>query len=395
MNTQSQDPHRLKAASDAIAIIGVGETNYASDYPASRAGQPVTDHYGFGVRAFKAALDDAGLKREDIDGIIACSVPLGRLVEVLGMEPRFSAASFDPATALMTAIDAIRNGLAECIALVKSLNYRSAGTQFGGPQAMGADVLYYVAYRPWGFTSQGAFDSVVVQRYMEIHGLTYRQLGMVAVAQRAWARVNPIAIMQRPITIDDYLRYPFVSQPLRVPDYCLINDGGTCLIVTSLERASKMARHRVVTVKGLGWGEENADISQLRPKLNFSRLQMRIAGRQCYEMAGVGPEDVDAFYYYDNFSGELFYILENYGYCKEGEAARFIENMGIGPGGKFPVNTSGGMISESYMQGWNAQVEMVRQLRGEAGPRQLSKCRTTHYVSNTVARATSLLLARA
>jgi acetyl-CoA acetyltransferase len=391
----ANDLQRLKAISNSIAVVGVGETDYAADYPASRAGTAVTDHYGFGVRAFKAALNDAGLRREDIDGLIACSVPLGRMVEVLGLEPRFSASSFDPATALMTAADAIRNGLAECIALVKSLNYRTAGTQFGGPQAMGADVLYYVYYRPWGFTSQGAFDSVVVQRYMEIYGLTERQLGIVAVAERAWARMNPLAIMQRPMTIEDYLRYPFVARPLRVPDYCLINDGGTCLIVSSVERARRMTRHPMVTVTGLGWGEENADMSQLRPKLNFSRVQMRQAGRQCYQMAGVGPQDIDAFYYYDNFSGELFYILENYGYCKEGEAARFIEAKGIGPGGGFPVNTSGGMISESYLQGWNAQAEMVRQLRGEAGPRQINRCRHTHYVSNTVARATSLILERA
>jgi 3-oxoacyl-[acyl-carrier-protein] synthase III len=109
------DLQRLKAASNTIAVVGVGETDYASDYPASRAGKPTTDHFGFGIRAFKAALADAGLRREDVDGIIACSVPLGRLVELLGMEPRFSASSFDPATALMVAIDAIRNGLAECI----------------------------------------------------------------------------------------------------------------------------------------------------------------------------------------------------------------------------------------------------------------------------------------
>ena len=102
------DLQRLKAASNAIAVVGVGETDYASDYPASRSGKPTTDHFGFGIRAFKAALNDAGLRREDVDGIIACSLPLGRLVELLGMEPRFSASSFDPATAFMVAIDAIR-----------------------------------------------------------------------------------------------------------------------------------------------------------------------------------------------------------------------------------------------------------------------------------------------
>src|SRR5690242_8882184 len=95
------DLHKLKAASNTIAIIGIGETDYASDYPASRAGTPTADQYGLGIRAFKSALDDAGMRREDIDGVIACSVPVGRLVELLGIEPSFSASSFDPATALM------------------------------------------------------------------------------------------------------------------------------------------------------------------------------------------------------------------------------------------------------------------------------------------------------
>jgi acetyl-CoA acetyltransferase len=390
----AHDLQRQKALSNVIAVVGVGETDYPSDYKASRSGAPTTDHFGFGIRAFKAALDDAGLRREDIDGLIAVSVPLGRLAELLGMEPRWSSTSFDPATALMMAIDAIRNGLAECVAMVKSLNYRSAATQFGGPRAMGADIPFYVYYRPWGFTSQGGFDSVVVQRYMELYGMTHRQLGQVAVAQRAWARMNPLAIMQRPMTIDDYLRYPFVAEPLRLPDYCLINDGGAALIVTTIERAAKMTRHPVVTVKGLGWGEENAAINQLRPKLNFSRKQMRQAASQVYNMAGIGPKDIDAFYFYDNFSGELFYILENFDYCEEGGGAGFVEAMGIGPGGRFPINTSGGMISESYLQGWNAQIEAVRQLRGEAEARQLAGCRHTHYVSNTVAKATSLILER-
>jgi hypothetical protein len=111
-------------------------------------------------------------------------------------------------------------------------------------------------------------------------------------------------------------------------------------------------------------------------------------------MAGVSPADIDAFYFYDNFSGELFYTLENYGFCAEGQAAEFIASKGIGPGGRFPVNTSGGMLSEAYMQGWNAQVEAVRQLRGEAGERQVSNCRLAQFVVSQNAKAGSIIYQR-
>jgi acetyl-CoA acetyltransferase len=150
----------------------------------------------------------------------------------------------------------------------------------------------------------------------------------------------------------------------------------------------------VIAVPLAGFGEDNADMAQFRPKLNFSRKQMTRAAQEAYQMAGVGPEDISAFYYYDNFSGELFYMLENCGYCEEGRAAEFIRTKGIGPGGKFPVNTSGGMLSEAYMHGWNAQAEMVRQLRGEAGPRQVPGARYAHFMLNQNAKAGSVIYGR-
>ena len=246
----------------------------------------------------------------------------------------------------------------------------------------------------WGFTSQGAFDSVVVQRYMETYGLTHRQLGMVAVAERAWARMNPLAIMQRPMTIDDYLRYPFVAEPLRVPDYCLINDGGTALIVTSVERAAKMTRHPLVTVKGLGWGEENAAINQFRPEVEFQPQPDAPGGAGILQHGRNRAKGYRRILLLRQLQRRTLLYPGELRLLRGREAGPFIETMGIGPGGKFPVNTSGGMISESYMQGWNAQAEAVRQLRGEAGPANCPNSRHTHYISNTVQRATSLILER-
>ena len=390
------DSRVMKASSNVAAVIGIGATDFAADYKASRSGKPpATDIYGYAARAFKLALEDSGLRRYEIDGLIASQVPYMRLEEILGLRLEWSIDSFWPDVALTQAVYAIASGRAECIALVQACNYRGRGSRFGGPQAEGGEsVPQYFYYKPWGFTSQGAFDAAVVQRYMETYGLTHRQLGQVAVAQRAWARLNPNAIMQSPMTIEDYLSSPFVAAPLRLLDYCLVNDGGVAMIVTTLERARRIRKHPVVTIKGIGWGEDNIDIAQFRPKLMFNRHQMEHAARQVFNMAGVSPQDIDLFYFYDNFSGELFYTLENYGFCAQGRAAEFVQNKGIGPGGKFPVNTSGGMLSEAYMQGWNAQAEAVRQLQGEAGERQVTDCRLAQFVVSQNAKAGAVIYER-
>jgi acetyl-CoA acetyltransferase len=390
------DPKLLKSGSEVAAIVGIGETDFGADYAAARARKPPTaDYFGYAARGLKLALDDAGLKKSDIDGMVAALVPWMRVEEVLGLDLQFSWGAFWVHEAMTLAVNAIQSGRCQNVAIIYGNNYRTAGRQFGGPNAVASDaVTHYSFYRPWGFTSQGAFDSVVVQRYMEIYGLKPEEIGMVPVGQRAWASKNPRAIMRNPITIEDYLRSPFVAAPLRLLDYCLVNDGGVCLILTSLDRAKRMKNHPAVAVKGIGFGEDNDDMAQFRPKLDFSRKQMTRAAQEVYQMAGVGPEDVSAFYYYDNFSGELFYMLENCGYCKEGEAAEFIRTRGIGPGGKFPVNTSGGMLSEAYMHGWNGQAEMVRQLRGEAGERQVPNARFAHFMLNQNAKAGSVLYGR-
>jgi acetyl-CoA acetyltransferase len=256
---------------------------------------------------------------------------------------------------------------------------------------MGAEELpHYAWYRPWGFTSQGAFDAVVVQRYMALYGLTKAELGMVSVAQRQWARLNPRAIMQAPMTLEDYLASPYIVEPLRLPDYCMVADGGVALILAPVE----LAKLPAVVVAGLGWGEDNAGSSHLRSKLAFNRQQVRLAADRVYEESGLGPGDIDLFLTYDNFSSELFYTLENCGYAREGESAAFIRAKGIGPGGCFPVNTSGGMLSEAYMQGFSAQVEAVRQLRWQAGRRQVPSCRHAHYISNTIGKASGAIYRR-
>ena len=372
---------RLKALSGQFAIVGIGATDFGADYRAARAGKtPTADAVGQASRALRRALDDCGLARDDIDGVVqALQLPFN-VRECLGINPRWATASTDCASSMIHAMAALNAGLCECVALLYGNEYRTASRKFGGPTASGGEAMpHYVYYHPWGFSSQGAFDATEFQRYMALYGITHAQVGQVAVAQRAWARLNPNAIMQTPLTIEQYLNYPFIAAPLRLPDYCLINDGGVALIMTTSDRARHLKRNPIVTIKAVGKAEDNVGQSSLLSKLTLNSKPWGEAAEQVYNVAGLGPKDIDIVYNYDNFSAEIFLVLEGCGFCGEGEAPRFLAERGMGPGGTFPVNTHGGMLSEAYMHGWNHHVELVRQLRGQAGARQLSNPRYAQY----------------
>jgi hypothetical protein len=226
---------------------------------------------------------------------------------------------------------------------------------------------------------------------MALHGVTPAQLGEIAVAERRFAQLNDNAIMREPLSIDQYLEGRYICAPLRLNDYCLVNDGGVALIVTTADRARRLAR-RPVFVSGIGRSDMNRDATSLRPRLfDFYHTAHRAAAEQVYGAASAGPQDMDVVGIYDSFSAHVLYALEGFGYCGDGEAARFIANGAIGPGGRLPVNTSGGHLSESYMQGWNHQVELVRQLRGEAGARQVDGARRGHYISDIAGKVASIV----
>jgi len=380
------------ALSNIAACVGVGDTDYAADYRKARDKVVERDAYGYAALAFKRALADAGLRRDDIDGLIAGpTLASERLGEVLGIDPRW-AAQGDAVNAVMSAVMAIHAGAAECIALVYGNNQRTKGTQYGGPQADGGErYLAYVYYAPWGMTSQGALYAMMTQRYMALHDVTPSQLGEIAVAERRFAQLNDNAIMRDALSIEQYLEGRYICAPLRLNDYCLVNDGGVALIVTTAERARKLAK-RPVFVSGIGRSDMNRDATSLRPRLlDFYHTAHRAAAEQVFGAAGAGPGDMDVVGIYDSFSAHVLYALEGFGYCGIGDAARFIADGAIGPGGRLPVNTSGGHLSESYMQGWNHQVELVRQLRGETGARQVAGARHGHYISDIAGKVASLV----
>lgn len=386
---------RLSRVAGDVAVIGVGESDYSEDYRRTRAGERFSDGYGYGATAFKRALADAGLSRDDVDGlVVGPTLAYERTAEVLGIEPRW-AAQADAAQSVIHGVLAIATGLAETVALVYGNDQRTAGTSYGGPQQMGGEsYLSYVYYAPWGMTSQGALYALMTRRYMELCGLSEAELGEVAVAQRAFASMNPRAIMRKRITLEDYLAANYISEPLRLFDYCLINDGGVSLILTTSERA-RSSHRPLVTIAGIGRADENVGASSLEPRLlDFYHRGHHLAREQLYAMAGIGPEDVDSLQVYDSFSCHIVYALEGFGFCPPAEVGKFLHEQRIGPGGRLPVNTSGGHLSESYMQGWNHQIEAVRQLRGEEGERQVERCRHVQYISDVAGKTVSVIYRR-
>jgi len=380
----------------AGAVVGIGQTDWVGDYARVRAGEKPTDSYGYGAAAFRAALADADIMRDEVDGlIVGPTTAYERMGEVLGIDPRWGGQA-DAVQAVVQAVMAIRCGMAEVVALVYGNNQRSAAVQYGGPEAMGGDAfMSYVYHAPWGLTSQGALYALMWQRYMALNGANEADLGQVAVGQRAWAMLNERAIMRKPLSAEEYAASAYVAEPLHLFDYCLINDGGVALIVAEASRAAAIAKrsgHRPAFIHGVGRADMNRHATSLGPRLlEFYRPAQKLASEQLYAMAGVGPQDVDALLIYDSFSCHVPFALEGFGYCGTGEAGAFIRRTGIGPGGRLPLNTGGGHLSESYMQGWNHQIEAVRQLRGREGARQVPECRHVHYASDVAGKAVTIM----
>jgi acetyl-CoA acetyltransferase len=256
----------------------------------------------------------------------------------------------------------------------------------------GGGITSYFYYAPWGMTSQGALYAMFFQRHKLLYGTTDEQLGAIAVAFRKHACLNPNAVMYgKPLTIDDYMNAKFVAEPLRLFDYCLINDGGVAIIIRRADMARDL-KQKPVMVSGIGWSEQNVDATQLRPRLkDFYHTAHHGVAQQVYPMAGVTPKDIDVFATYDSFSVHLLASLEGFGFCKEGEGGAFVQNGRIEIGGELPCNTSGGMLSESYMQSWNHQPELVRQIRGGLGARQVKGAEVAQYVHDVAGKCKSII----
>ncbi len=346
------------------AIVGAAESDLGEVGP----GFTPLDLIG---QATDRALADAGLNKEDVDGLFSASAYYSMATvsagEYLGIRPRYSDATNMGGSSfvshLLHAAAALEAGLCE-VALV---TYASTQRSGGGFRGLSEPPDPYET--PYGPRYPVSMYALAASRHMHEYSTTREQLAEVAVAAREWAKLNPKAFKRDDLTVEDVLASRMVSSPLSILDCCLVTDGGGALLVASAERAKDL-RKPPVYLLGAGEAHWHRNISQM-PDLTVTAAAD--SGRRAYEMAGVGPEDVDVAMLYDAFTINPILFLEDLGFCEKGEGGAFVEGGRIAPGGELAINTNGGGLSYNHpgMYGLLLLIEAVRQLRGECSERQV------------------------
>ena len=365
---------------DRAAIAGIGASRFGRHLPESQL--------ALGAAAFRAALEDAGLERRDVDGLaVNLGWPLGldydRIAEAFGLDVRYVNQTWTHGRfvtmSLQQAALAVATGLAEVVACVAVASFTRERDILGGPgdfEGMREEGGTHGENPPYGLTAPAAGAALAYRRYMSLYGATTDALGEVAVTLRSHARRNPNAVMRKPMTRADHRASREVVAPLRLFDCCIVSDGAVVVLITSAERARDLRQPPVLIsgMQGIRAGRDEfifappgLGINQQRP----GRVTPRPEDGDAYRMAGIERSDIDGLYTYDAFTPLVLFVLERFGFCAPGEAHAWVGDGRIALGGALPVNTSGGLMSEAHVSGWNSIAEIVRQLRGEAGERQI------------------------
>jgi acetyl-CoA acetyltransferase len=225
-------------------------------------------------------------------------------------------------------------------------------------------------YLPFGMTAPPQWYALMARRHMHEFGTKNEHLGAVAVAMRKHAQLNPAALMHgKPLSMEQYMASPMIADPYRLNDCCLETDGAAAFIVTTARRARNLKKKPVYIMGAAAGQPYPAD--EITSRRDFHQTGLTIAAPEAFRMAGVKPSDMDFAQIYDCFTFEVIQQIEEAGFCKRGEGGPFVEDGGIELGGRLPVNTHGGLLSEAHVLGISHVVEAVRQLRGEAGERQV------------------------
>lgn len=360
----------VSGISGRVAIAGVGHTTYGK--------HPGRSAWSLQTEAITAAVDEAGLDPGDVDGLFTesqFSEPLlmhgAILGRQLGMRPRYlSTQSQGGATCnslAMTAAMAIHHGLCDVAVVSYGDNAKTGIPNIHGLAQMGRGQADFVAH---GLLGGPAMEGLSAMRYKHQYNVSDEEFGAVPVSIREHATRNPNAQYSAPLTMDEYLESRFISEPLRLFDCTIASDGGAAIVLTSTERAKDLAKG-AVPILGFGQGH---NLNGLEDRDHYVRFGGERASHAAFGMAGIGASDVDCAQLYDCFTSTVLITLEDYGFCERGEAGAFAAAGNLRLDGDLPTNTSGGMLSEANMTGWNAVIEAARQLRGEAGDRQVDDC---------------------
>ncbi|HEY1932263.1 MAG TPA: thiolase [Acetobacteraceae bacterium] len=368
-----------------VAVVGAAETTKLGVIPDMSQIQLHAD-------AALNAIEDAGLRPKDIDGVATAGDSPVQIAHYLGITPTWVDGTSVGGCSFMIhvrhAAAAIEAGLAKTILITHGESGRS---RVGAPpRAAAPSSLQGQFEQPFGPMGPPSLFTVPVLRYMKMFGITEEQIAQVPVVQREWAGKNPRATFRNPITTADVLSSRMIAYPFRLLMCCLVTDGGGALILTSSERASSFARP--VYILGTGESVETPMVSQMED-FTSSRA-FRVAGPLAFREAGIAHKDVDHLMIYDAFAHLPIYGLEDLGFVPRGEAASFIAERNTAPGGKLPLNTNGGGLSymHSGMYGMYALQESVRQMRGIA-PAQVegAKISVCHGVGGMFAASGTII----
>jgi acetyl-CoA acetyltransferase len=343
-----------------VAIIGAAETDIVGVIP------NISD-VELHAQAARNAILDAGIKKDDIDGIASAGQSPVAVADILNIVPQYVDGTSIGGSSFMIhvahAVAALNAGYCNYVLITHGESGRSRVGRGGWPG--GGATIPGQFEAPYGTMGPPSTFTVPIVRHMKKYGTTEEQLASVAVATRAWAAKNPRAMMRDPITVEDVLNSRMIAWPIHLLECCLVTDGGGALILTTAERARDFKKPPVY-ILGTGEGAENVMISSMH---DFTESQaFKKSADRAFRQAQIEHKDVDHLQLYDAFVHTPMYGLEALGFVKPGESGPFFAEGHTAPGGDLPINTNGGGLSYTHtgMYGMFALQESVRQLRGEA-----------------------------
>ncbi len=355
---------------DKAAVAGIGATEFSK-----KSGR---SEMRLAVEAVAAAVADAGLSPEDVDGMVTFTADTNPEIEIarnLGIPGlRFFSRIHHGGGAgggcIQQAAMAVATGAADVVVCYRAFNERSghrfgAGVQGRSPLA-NAESAHFSWYAPFGLLTPAQWVAMFARRIMHTFGVTSEDFGRVAVADRKHAATNPAAFFYgQPITLAEHQSSRWIVEPLHLLDCCQESDGGQAILVTSLERARDLAKPpAVIRAAAQGAGPDQHMMTSYYRDDITGLPEMGLVARQLWATAGIGPQDIQTAVLYDHFTPFVLPQLEEFGFCGRGEAKDFIRDGAIELGGRLPINTNGGQLGEAYIHGMNGIAEGVRQVRG-------------------------------